>query len=860
VRPTKKEIKTSPNKPPLCKVNLRAIPEELQKLPRWVFWKWTRKNGEWTKVPYTPGIERRARPNDPSTWGTWDQIVNKPPDQGKEFDGIGYFFHEDDGYTGTDLDDAIDPETGELKPWAQEKVDKLSSYTETSPTQTGVKIVARGRKPSDKRCKTKYADGEVEMYHKARFFCLTGQRWPGTPEGVEERTQQIAEVYNEVFAKPEKEKARAPQSETPTLADDELLDKARAAKNGDKFARLYDGDTSDYGDDDSSADQALCNMLAFWTDKDAARMVRLFRGSGLMREKWDERRGEKTYGQKTIEEACAFVQETYRGARRRMRVGTPPPNGDGIHNGDDGRRPGRPEIVLGTDEWRVNNEAIKALSDAQAAPEVYQRGNLLVRVLRAAKAGKQSRIDRPEGTPRITLIPAPHLSELLARVADFMKPVPKKNGDFELVPAHPSERCIAAVLARGHYPDVRGLEAVVEAPTLRPDCTVLDARGWDEETGLLYEPNADFPPVPPTPGRGQAMAAATRILDLVSDFPFAGRTPAEQDNHRAAWLAGVLTALVRFAVHGPCPLFLFDANCPGTGKSLLTDVIAIIATGRDMSRTPFPDNDAELQKQITAIALAGDRLMLFDNIAQGCPFGGTALDTALTAATWKDRILGRSELTPELPLFTVFYATGNNFMLRGDVQRRVIPCRLETQEEKPEEREGFKYPELVEHVRANRPQLVCDCLTIMRAFAVAGRPQADLPAFGSYESWSRLVRQAVFWVMGADPWATREKIRATDPVLNTLAALLEGWAELPGGRCGVTVAEALRFLNDPNRQDDFATLRGALMEWSHNDRLPGAGTVGHKLRSFKRRVVEGRMMDAEPCHGGVQRWKVLQAR
>lgn len=863
IGPTKRQIESNAEKPAPCKILCDSIPQELRDRPRWVLWGYRRRKGKWTKVPYQPGGEE-AKADDPSTWTRFDHVLQHGRLVRGQYDGIGYEFSADDPYTGIDLDDAIDPETNQLKPWAQAIVGQLNSYTETSPSGTGVKIWVKAKKPSNYRSRTKWEDGEVEMYDRGRYFAVTGQHWPGTPGTIEDRRAEVEALYHQLFPqkankKPEPESVHAPQPETRSLADDELIQKATNAKNGDKFARLLVGDTSDYDGDESRADAALCAMLAFWTDRDTSQMDRIFRSSGLMRGKWDERRGEKTYGERTVDEACRLTHETYRGSRRRRRSNPSSVNGDSdSSNGDGGNHRRKPTIVLGTDEYRVNDEAIKALSDPEAAPEVYQRGNLLVRTLRTPKAGKQSRIDRPEGTPRIAVVPGAFIRELLTRVADILKPAANKKGEIELIPAHPPDYTISAILSRGHYPAIRGLEAVVETPTIRPDGTILDTPGWDAETGLLYVPNADFPPIPQTPSRGLARVAADNLLDLVGNFPFAGKTSDEQYNHRAAWLAGLLTALVRFAIHGPCPLFLFDANCPGTGKTLLTDIIAIIATARGMSRTAFPDEEAELRKRITSIALAGDRLMLFDNIEQGCPFGGAALDAALTGTTWQDRILGRSEMTPELPLFTVFFATGNNVVLKGDVQRRVIPCRLETKEEKPEERGDFKYPNLLEHVRANRPQLVCDALTVLRAFIVAGTPQAPLPAFGNYESWSRLIRQAVNWLMDADPWATREKIRSSDPTLNTLAALLEGWSELPGGKTGISVAEALRILSDPNRQDDFTVLRGALMEWSRNDRLPGSGTIGHKLRSFRERVMDGRMLDGDSGHRKVQKWKVIE--
>jgi hypothetical protein len=524
--------------------------------------------------------------------------------------------------------------------------------------------------------------------------------------------------------------------------------------------------------------------------------------------------------------------------------------GDGAGQDPRGRDPApRPVVLLGTDEHRVNDEAVAALADPQAAPEVFQRGNALVTVLRPAVPPKTGAIDRPPGTPRIApLVPA-QLRETLSRVADFRKPVVRK-GRAETVSAHPPDWCVAGVHARGHWHGVRTLEAVVEAPTLRPDGSVLGAPGWDPWTGLLYEPNGDYPAVPRSPAHAQADEAVGVFLDLVHDFPF---LTAED---RAAWLAALLTALARAGLDGPCPLFLIDANAPGTGKTMLLDSIALIATGRPMSRTSFPEADEELRKRITAVAIAGDRLVAFDNITGA--FGGAALDAALTGTVWRDRLLGRSEMTPELPLHAVWYATGNNVTLRGDVRRRVVPCRLETAEEKPEERTGFAYPDLLGHVRRHRGELVAAGLTILRAYVVAGRPVRGLAPFGSFENWSGLVRAAVFWATdGLDPCATRARLRDADPALATLVALLEGWPELPDADKGLTVAEALDILKAEANKGKYQTLRGAFMEWSKGDRLPAPGQVGRKLRNYRGRVANGKALEGESAGGGVQRWKVV---
>jgi hypothetical protein len=132
-----------------------------------------------------------------------------------------------------------------------------------------------------------------------------------------------------------------------------------------------------------------------------------------------------------------------------------------------------------------------------------------------------------------------------------------------------------------------------------------------------------------------------------------------------------------------------------------------------------------------------------------------------------------------------------------------------------------------------------------------------LPAFGSYEAWSALVRSPVAWATGVGPCDTRKGIQAADSTLTTLAAVLDGWPELPGATTGLTVTEALRYLNDPSHQDNFLVLRSALMEWSRNDRLPGAGQVGCRFRSLRGRVLNGKTLESVDGEGHCHRWKVV---
>ena len=223
---------------------------------------------------------------------------------------------------------------------------------------------------------------------------------------------------------------------------------------------------------------------------------------------------------------------------------------------------------------------------------------------------------------------------------------------------------------------------------------------------------------------------------MTVDFPFA------KPEHRAAWLAFVLTPLARHAFSGPSPLFLIDANTRGSGKSLLADVGGILATGTTLARMSNPRDDEECRKRITALALAGDSMVLIDNIIGN--LGCASLDAALTSPdSWKDRILGKSEMV-ELPLSLTWTATGNNVMLEADTSRRTLQIRLDSPEENPELRSGFQIPHLVAHVKQQRAALVAAGLTILSAYHTAGRPRMNLPPWGSFDAWSALIREADF--------------------------------------------------------------------------------------------------------------------
>lgn len=283
--------------------NIERIPTELKERNQWVLWRLELRDGKPTKIPYTPA-RKKASSTDEQTWTSFDNVIKTYEQSNGYFKGIGYVFSNEDPFTGIDLDDCVNDE-GELNSEAKQVVKELNSFTERSQSKTGVHVIIKGSIPGERN-----RTGDYEMYETGRFFCVTGSHVSDTPETIEERQQELNVLYNRLFNKPRESRKQGTSRPAPISAimdNQDILSVALKAKNGNKFAALYSGDWSSYGSQ-SEADLALCNLLAFYT-KDAGQIDQLFRGSDLMREKWDR----DDYAERTIEAALSTVTEQYRG-------------------------------------------------------------------------------------------------------------------------------------------------------------------------------------------------------------------------------------------------------------------------------------------------------------------------------------------------------------------------------------------------------------------------------------------------------------------------------------------------------------------------------------------------------------------
>jgi hypothetical protein len=508
----------------------------------------------------------------------------------------------------------------------------------------------------------------------------------------------------------------------------------------------------------------------------------------------------------------------------------------------------KPDIYIGPDIERVVNEAQAALLAFSDTPIVYQRARALCVISRGGNPPKW--LHRPQDTPVIIDASAAHLWELAGRAAHWWKHDKRGRRGEEWEEALPPKWAIDALQDRKHWP-FPPLEGIVCSPTLRPDGSLLNVPGYDPDTGLYLDLNGtQYPTIPARPTLDDARTALGHLQEPLRDFPFA------EPWHFSATLAAILSLVCRFAIQGNVPLFAIRANTRGSGKSLLADVVSIIGTGRGAPRWPQVTEDEEERKRLLTVALAGYTVIHIDNVTK--PLGSPALDLALTAPSFSDRILGKHD-SREAPLSMVWLASGNNMQFKGDTARRIVPIDLDPKMEKPEERTGFTHSPLIPWVQQERPRLTVAALTILKAYFAAGHPSQGLTPMGSFEQWSDLIRQALIWAGEDDPNEGRKDIEAeSDPEYERLATLLDAWAAcypIPQGRTRSGPKELTQVLadiamfkkmdkapehppkpNEPNAYDKLQDALGAF-DSRYDGRGLRSGPISNKLR-----VIQGRMI------------------
>lgn len=472
---------------------------------------------------------------------------------------------------------------------------------------------------------------------------------------------------------------------------------------------------------------------------------------------------------------------------------------------------------------------------AERSRDTFQRGFKLVRVLQSSPAANANGIVRPAGHHAISEHDPDTLTDRLARLAPWFRV--SKTGDLR--PIYPPTNLVRNLLARGAWP-LPPLAGLAECPTMRPDGSLLTEPGFDSATGVMLVSGFACDQVPDEPTAEHVHAAVKTLHEPFHDFPF------REDCDRSAALSAVLTAVARPAISGPVPLYAIRAPSPGTGKTLLADVVSLVATGRVAPRLAPTRDDEETRKRVAAIAADGTPVALLDNVDGN--LGSPALAMALTATEIRERVLGESRIAC-VPHRALWLATGNNLGFRGDVARRVVPIDLDAHTESPELRGGFRHSPLEAFVLQRRSALVASTLTVLRAFHLAGRPGHGLPVKGSFEAWDALVRACLRWCSLPDPDQGSERVRAeSDPERQALGGFLESvYACKHTGPW--STAEICKIAE--NNED----LRANLLDLTGSDK-PDSRRLGYALRKYKGRIVFGKWIEQSGTTHGAPRWGV----
>ena len=288
------------------KPKLECIPSELKSLNQWVCWKLVDKGGpKPTKIPVSP-LGTTASTTNPASWSSFADAVEYL-ELDEEVAGLGIVLQND--LIGIDLDKCRDPETGKIEDWAWDIITEINSYTEISPSGTGIRIFATGQA----RETGKRRSGQIEIYdrYSPRYLTVTGHRI-GDHTTIQPRKKKLERLVERVLGSTPVKTAPAPVDSAGNYAKtvDEFLSLTQSASNWEKISKLWQGETADYDGDDSAADLALCSHLAFYCGPNPEKIDELFRQSGLYRDKWER----DDYRDHTISRALEGKAEFYQSA------------------------------------------------------------------------------------------------------------------------------------------------------------------------------------------------------------------------------------------------------------------------------------------------------------------------------------------------------------------------------------------------------------------------------------------------------------------------------------------------------------------------------------------------------------------
>jgi hypothetical protein len=797
-------------KPKTFNGDLANLPPALQPLTsekRWVVWSWewrsNKSGGKWTKPPRQardPG--RNARSNDPSTWGSYNDAIIAVA-AGKA-DGIGYTL-SGSRIGAIDIDHCREPD-GTIVDWAEDLSNEANgAYREITVSGDGLRIIGTG---NDSKIQRKFTfdrktGAGIELYrHTERYITISGMEVSECAS-----LSPLDAFLDELFAR---------HNSGPTQQDGSL------DFNEAGTQRLSSLDYDDLIQNGAPEGQRSELFQA---------VVWHLAGKGLSAEQTADELAKHSngIGAKYAGRLHAEVMRSYDKWRASKHAAV---------TGNSGAPVGSwPEIhVIAGELPRVVNEAEDALLGL--GREIFQRGSMIVRPIMSKLRASDN---RETESWRLIPVTRPYLVETLTCAARFMRFDARVKA---FVPTDAPDRVADTYLSRTGAWRLPELGGITNAPFLRRDSSLCEQPGYDPASGLLFKPGDErFPAVPQQPSKADAIEALALLDRLIDSFPFV--SPAD----RSVALSAIMTTLDRRSMI-TAPLHAFTAPTAGTGKSLLVDVVASIATGRLMPVIAQGRTEEELEKRLGAALLAGDTAISLDNCEY--PLQGVFLCQALTQQQLNIRVLGLSKIV-ETPVNATIFATGNNLTIAGDLTRRALICSLDAHCERPELRRFDS--NVIDTTRNERRRLVVAALTLLRAWHISGE-RVDVVPFGSFDDWSYRVREPLIWLGRADPCDTVAEMREDDPKRAALLTIILQWREVLGTTSSHTMREIINVaVNRPDFYNALVTVAaaGRASNLLSNERL------GRWLKVNENKIASGFSIVRAGAKDGYPLWRLGSA-
>lgn len=491
------------------------------------------------------------------------------------------------------------------------------------------------------------------------------------------------------------------------------------------------------------------------------------------------------------------------------------------------------------------NETIKALAEADLGLVNWADSLFVINTIKEEQTGP---VTRPAGS--VILVPAtPQLLLEMATKAAIHKKYDARSKDWRVI------NCPAIVangiMARGHWSELPILTGIVEAATISLEGEEISVPGHHKRTGLFVATDKRLPLMHGVAGRAKAKQGLDTIKHLLRGFSFVSVAD------KSAAVASIMTALLRRLLPS-APMFGITAPTPGTGKTLLAEAIAIISTGRRPPVMSMGSDENELAKRLNGVLLAGDSILLIDNITR--PIGKEdVINQLLSQPVLRFRPLGGSGMVSAPTNLTVII-TGNNLSIIGDAKRRTVLIRMDAGQERPEQRE-FSW-DVIADAKHDRNKLIRAALEITKFYFDAGKPKVDgWKPYGSFTDWDAMVRRPLMHLGEPDPIMSADTLREQDPELEAMRLMFVSIRDAYGD-AEVTAANIIK--------DGLSRTVGG-GEYAMDDlhealELVCGGRIdprrlGHWLRSHANRITDGLQLQrgSDDSHAKVAKWRVVAA-